>query len=232
MVVAVLGSFIGSFMLCLTYYEGSLFRRSQCDSCHAELSWYELMPLVSFIIQNGRCRRCGNRIPVYIFLTELLFFVLFFLFISESSSALYAACISFLVPLAIYDIYHFKVPDHMLLLFACVLLMICFPLLLDSRHLISSGMLIMLLHLFYLLTGSIGYGDIKLLSLFALFLPLTYFLLIFMLTYFIGGMAVICFLFYKHNLRKIPLIPFITASTLLVFKFYDELYTIYFGGFL
>ncbi|ULG71226.1 prepilin peptidase [Macrococcus brunensis] len=232
MFIAVIGSFIGSFMLCLTYQEGSLFRRSQCDSCHSDLVWYELIPVVSFIMQKGRCRQCNNQIPLHIFMTELLFFMLFLLFFSESSSALYAACISFLVPLAIYDIHHFKVPNHMLLLFACILLLIRYPLLFDIQHLVYSVLLIILLHLFYLLTGSIGYGDIKLLSLFALFLPLTYFLLIFMLTYFIGGIAVICFLFYKHNLKKIPLIPFITASTLLVFKFYDELYTIYFGGFL
>ncbi|MDO8600534.1 MAG: prepilin peptidase [bacterium] len=33
--------------------------RSFCFSCKKELSWFELIPLVSFIIQKRKCRGCG-----------------------------------------------------------------------------------------------------------------------------------------------------------------------------
>jgi len=36
--------------------------RSQCPKCGARLSWYELIPIVSFLIQLGRCRTC--RLPI------------------------------------------------------------------------------------------------------------------------------------------------------------------------
>ncbi|GGB04028.1 prepilin peptidase [Macrococcus hajekii] len=233
MIVAITGSFMGSFMLWLTYHQDSLFRRSSCESCQNNLTWFQLIPIVSFLLQRGRCSYCGSIIPLYLFLTELLFASLFLsLCAVNQAMVLIATLISFLVPLAVYDIHHLKVPNHMLILMGGLLLLIQYPLLFDLSHLLASVLLIVLLHLFYLLTHSIGYGDVKLLSLFALFLPLYYFLLIFMLTYFIGGIAVIFFLFYKRNLHKIPLVPFIAVSTFLVIKFYAELYTIYFGGFI
>ncbi|WP_424960721.1 prepilin peptidase [Macrococcus carouselicus] len=217
----------------MTYSQDSLFRRSCCESCRHDLRWFELVPVISYLVQRGRCNHCHASIPFFIVLTELLFATLFLVFISTGQAvALSAAFISFLIPLAIYDIHHFKVPDHMLLLLGCLLLFIQFNLLFDFSHMFRAVLMIILLHLFYLLTRSIGYGDIKLFSLFALFLPTPYFLLIFMLTYFIGGIAVIFFLSYKTDLKKVPLIPFITVSTLLVLKFYDEFYTIYFGGFI
>jgi len=34
--------------------------RSHCPYCQCVLRWFELVPLVSFIFQKGRCRRCGH----------------------------------------------------------------------------------------------------------------------------------------------------------------------------
>ncbi len=49
------------------WYKG----RSQCDSCGAILRWYELIPVASYIIQRGKCRRCGAKIGIKPFLCEL-----------------------------------------------------------------------------------------------------------------------------------------------------------------
>lgn len=38
--------------------------RSKCPDCHKALKWYELIPLVSFLIQTGKCRACGCRISL------------------------------------------------------------------------------------------------------------------------------------------------------------------------
>ncbi|NMB56321.1 prepilin peptidase [Candidatus Beckwithbacteria bacterium] len=46
--------------------------RSYCDFCHKQLSWYENIPLLSFLIQKGKCRKCGKAIPSNYFLIELL----------------------------------------------------------------------------------------------------------------------------------------------------------------
>ena len=36
--------------------------RSQCESCQTQLSAIELVPLLSYVLQCGRCRHCGARI--------------------------------------------------------------------------------------------------------------------------------------------------------------------------
>jgi len=51
--------------------------RSYCPSCRKSLSWFELVPLVSFIVQRGRCRGCKEPIsfqyPLVEFLTGVVF---------------------------------------------------------------------------------------------------------------------------------------------------------------
>lgn len=47
--------------------------RSICDNCGCILSWYDLIPLFSYIILRGKCRHCGDKIAVGHFLWELLF---------------------------------------------------------------------------------------------------------------------------------------------------------------
>ncbi len=46
--------------------------RSACPSCHTTLRWFELIPLVSFIVQHGRCRTCSTAIPYWYPVTEAL----------------------------------------------------------------------------------------------------------------------------------------------------------------
>jgi leader peptidase (prepilin peptidase)/N-methyltransferase len=63
------GAAIGSFAAVVSSrgLRNSLGGRSQCDSCGRALTWYELVPLVSYPALRGRCRTCGARIalPVY-----------------------------------------------------------------------------------------------------------------------------------------------------------------------
>ncbi len=64
--LGVLGAILGSFIaaLAIRWPEGrSVMRgRSACDACGATLTPRELVPVVSYVVQRGRCRRCGARI--------------------------------------------------------------------------------------------------------------------------------------------------------------------------
>ena len=46
---------------------------SICPVCRERLHWYELVPVFSFLIQRGRCRSCGAKIPPRYLLLELSF---------------------------------------------------------------------------------------------------------------------------------------------------------------
>jgi leader peptidase (prepilin peptidase)/N-methyltransferase len=64
-----LGLFVGSFLNVAIHrlpLEGETVshpRRSRCPSCKTTLTWKENIPLLSWIVQRGRCRTCGWRIP-------------------------------------------------------------------------------------------------------------------------------------------------------------------------
>ena len=47
-------------------------RRSRCPSCKTTLTWRENIPLLSWLVQRGRCRTCGWRIPLRYPLVEAL----------------------------------------------------------------------------------------------------------------------------------------------------------------
>ncbi len=76
-----IGLAIGSFLnvVAFRYFpEESFFcnikkctGRSKCRTCDKTLSWYELIPVVSFFAQLGRCRKCGSKISWQYPLVEL-----------------------------------------------------------------------------------------------------------------------------------------------------------------
>jgi len=130
----IVGALIGSFLNVVIYRYNtglSIARgRSQCFVCGKKLEWYELIPLVSFILQNGRCRVCHTKIswqyPVVEFVTAILFFAVAYrqvslyqifslypngLLFSTLLSVYYFIIISLLVVIAVYDMRHKIIPN-------------------------------------------------------------------------------------------------------------------------
>lgn len=77
--VSVLGLCIGSFVNAVALrYDPERFLlaptargRSHCPHCRRELRWFELVPLISFALQRGRCRSCNARLSLQYPLVEL-----------------------------------------------------------------------------------------------------------------------------------------------------------------
>jgi prepilin signal peptidase PulO-like enzyme (type II secretory pathway) len=85
-ILFVFGLAIGSFLNVVAgRYDGerSLFAaapisgRSHCPHCKQTLRWFELVPLVSFMMQGGKCRRCkapiGFQYPIAEIISGLIF---------------------------------------------------------------------------------------------------------------------------------------------------------------
>jgi len=61
--------------------------RSVCDYCHHALSWYDLIPIISFFLLRGRCRYCIKKINLQYPLVEILTgFMFFFVFLTNVDS--------------------------------------------------------------------------------------------------------------------------------------------------
>ena len=77
---ALLGLVFGSFLNCAAYrlVRGEAFvkGRSHCPSCGHELGVLELIPLLSWVLQRGRCKWCGSKVSIRYPLTEASFAVL------------------------------------------------------------------------------------------------------------------------------------------------------------
>jgi len=98
----VLGIVVGSFLnVVICRYQPNFFLlskeiiggRSHCLSCGSKLSWFELIPLISFLIQGGKCRHCHSRLlwqyPLVELISGLIFVGVpyyFFSFVSPAKS--------------------------------------------------------------------------------------------------------------------------------------------------
>ncbi|GMA57611.1 leader peptidase (prepilin peptidase)/N-methyltransferase/leader peptidase (prepilin peptidase)/N-methyltransferase [Alicyclobacillus sacchari] len=75
------GLAFGSFANVVAYRvprrESIVRPRSHCVHCHHTLSWWELVPVLSWLVLRGRCRGCGKpispRYPLLEFVTGVLF---------------------------------------------------------------------------------------------------------------------------------------------------------------
>ncbi len=46
--------------------------RSRCPACETPIAWYDNIPVLSYLLLRGRCRRCGETIGLRYLLVELL----------------------------------------------------------------------------------------------------------------------------------------------------------------
>ena len=106
--------------------------RSRCPYCRKQLAWYELVPVISFLIQRRRCRSCAGIISAQYPLVELLTGLIFVLvplnlknFNAFSgaghfvlTSFIWLSIFSLLIVLSITDFRHFIIPDEISIILA------------------------------------------------------------------------------------------------------------------
>ncbi|MEG2348299.1 MAG: prepilin peptidase [Clostridia bacterium] len=86
--IFVIGTLFGSFFSLATYrlprHQDIVATRSYCTSCKHRLGFFDLIPILSFVIRGGKCKYCGSQIsPRYILLelsNGIVFVLLYFIF--------------------------------------------------------------------------------------------------------------------------------------------------------
>jgi leader peptidase (prepilin peptidase)/N-methyltransferase len=108
----ILGTLIGSFLNVVIYRLGTgqgLGGRSRCMTCSRNLRWFELVPVCSFLVQQGRCRRCLSKISSQYLWVELLTGLTFAL---VGLRPYYLVIFCLLIVILIYDWRHQIIPDE------------------------------------------------------------------------------------------------------------------------
>lgn len=121
---ALFGLFVGSFLnVCIHRLplEGESVSkpvRSRCPSCRTTLTWRENVPVLSWLLQRGRCRSCSVRISMRYPLVELLTAGLWYLAALSTPGGdvfltlVRVVVLSGLVVATFVDFDHFEIPDE------------------------------------------------------------------------------------------------------------------------
>lgn len=172
--VFLFGIVIGSFCNVCIYRipkQESIMVDSHCMNCGEKLHWYDLVPLFSFIILKGRCRKCQTKLSLQYPLIEGMNGALYVVVILANGwnllSVIYCLLTSALIVLSVIDFRTYLIPNQ---INAFILVLGIITVILDREH--ATGHLIGMvgisgfLLILYLLTAGrgIGGGDIKLMA--------------------------------------------------------------------
>jgi leader peptidase (prepilin peptidase)/N-methyltransferase len=114
------GLIIGSFLnvVIFRFHTGkSLAGSSHCMSCGQGLRWFDLVPVLSYIVLFGRCRACGSyispRYPIVETVTALAFVSAVWITTDIWLILLLWVLSALLVVVSAYDLDHFIIPDQL-----------------------------------------------------------------------------------------------------------------------
>lgn len=243
----VIGSFLNVVILRLNT-ERSFGGRSGCMSCQKKLSWYELIPVFSYLGLLGRCSGCKSKIssqyPLVEFVSGLIFAGLFIKFqdiflVNTITFAVvysyYAAIFALLMIISIYDLKHKIIPD-VLSLFLGVLGFIGLFLFNTDGYVVfyphipsfldfASGLLIAAPFVLFWFVSSgkwMGLGDAKLALGLGWILGLSKAISAIVLAFWSGALIGIFLIFFskKYGMKsEIPFAPYLVFGAILVFMF-------------
>lgn len=231
----VLGSFANNVITYFTNKAKFDLWRSYCICGDRVLKYYELFPLLSYLLQRGKCNYCEKKIPArYIIIETLTLAIGSIIFLMHGASNIFAlvfiADYLFLC-IAVIDFYSYIIPN--LLVLALLFISTLKGMLSEPDFLLNIFISIGLVIFFLLVnqiskkvkkTEAIGYGDIKLIAVINLFFGYQIFLILLWLSSLIAipGFYVIKSFRKKYpGETKIPFGFFLGAGSIIV-SIFDE----------
>ena len=228
----VLGSFYNVVGLRVPKGQSIVKPPSHCISCGKQLTAVELIPVISYFIQRGKCKGCGVKVsPIYCLteiLTALLFAVCYvkFGFTAELTVAL--LFVSLLVIINVSDLTYMLIPNKILLFFLPLLVIARIVSPLEPWWDSLLGAIVgfsMLLLIAVVSKGGMGGGDIKLFFLIGVVLGTIHTLLTLFLASVIGMVIGMIVLKMRGQGRKtpVPFGPAIAVGALIAYFYGNQL---------
>lgn len=237
--IFIVGAVFGSFFDCLanrlSMNESIIKPRSHCDACGHILNWYELIPILSYLIQKGKCKKCGKILSIEYILTEvitgILFCLSYYFFGLSIDTLISLVVVSVIVVTFISDAKYMVILDEILVV-GSILIMALYAIKGDYNTLLTmciSALVLSVIMLLIKVLGdkafgkeSLGWGDVKL----SMFAGLVLGVKLGVMYIFLGSVLALPYAIYITIKKKeglLPFGPFLAAAILFIYWNMDKL---------
>lgn len=220
------------------------FPPSHCTNCNHKLGKLELIPILSYIIQKGKCKNCKEKISIIYPIFELLTAVLFVLcYLSykelypEWINVIYACVfVSSMIIIMISDIKYMIIPDEVLIFFGIIMIILKMYIsyknesmssLLDAGYtlifILRDGFIMFAIMYLIRLLGnllfekdSMGGGDIKMMTYISCIIGWKLSIVVIFIAAFLA-LPLSIINMYKKGEHMLPFGPYLAISTLILF---------------
>ena len=177
----IIGSFLNVVIYRLPEKESIVKPGSHCPQCNTRLKSVDLIPVVSFIINGGKCKYCGARIswqyPFVELLTAFFFLGAYLKFGLAIELFIMLILLSALIVISFIDYKYMIIPN--VITYSGIIIGLLSAIFFDYITIFSSllGIVIpalILLAIALIFKGGMGMGDVKLASMLGAFLGTTY----------------------------------------------------------
>jgi len=229
----IFGSIMGSFyhVVATRVSKGKSIIKpgSHCDRCGHMLKWYENIPIISYIIQGGKCKECRTDLPISYLMIEIcsgiLFAVCYHVFDFTLDLVIALIFVSSLVTVIISDIEYMIILDEVLVFAVLAIILVylfksgiydtCIHIL---HGIIAFGSMLLFKKLGDLMfkQESLGGGDIKLMFLIGLVIGADMAIFNIFFAAFIAFPIALLFLIIKKD-NIIPFGPFLSMGAIILY---------------
>ena len=242
---ACLGSFANVCIYRLPKTKQIISGRSFCPKCKKKISWYDNLPIISFLFLSGKCRKCKKVIPLRYLIVELITgisFLLIYLNFENLYTITFLSILSLILIMIFFiDLENFIIPDSLnFIIMGLALLKNFLPnfntsLIHEINQSIIGGMvgylsiwLIIYLYKTFKKIDGMGFGDAKLMAGIGLLFGWQSIPFILFVASILGLIFVVPSLIKKQKTMRteIPFGPFIIVACLIYFAQGDLLYSL------
>lgn len=167
----VIGSFVNVLIYRLPKHEDFVKIRSHCMNCGYQLRWFDLIPIVSWVIYGGKCRKCGQKIsaqyPLIEALNGILYVLVGLVYGISIDTVLLCLASSILVAISVIDFRTMIIPPGLsIAIWVLGIIRMIFDLINFTTYLVGFAAVSGFLLILYMISKGrwIGGGDIKLMA--------------------------------------------------------------------
>lgn len=230
-----LGAAMASFLNATLYrlekgykYPQIIKQGSHCENCGKILTWWELIPIIGYLLIKGKCPKCAQRVDFYYPLSELVLGTIFVSFFIYSVPWYLWLVVIFLFILSYFDVKQQAVYKDLVHVFLATTLLFYFLFALDVTNLVLPFIFSLMLIILNFVKKSFGTGDLLVLFGLGILISWKQYLVMFWLGIIIALLYSLRLLASKKiSLKgsKVPMIPFFSISFIITILYGEEIYS-------